>query len=179
MGLPLAAGDYRLDQHHSQIGFTVVHLGLTPIRGLFPDFDGLLRIGSEPSDTTLQVSVGLPSVQSGHPGRDERLQTADYFDTALHPTMVFESTAVDGEDERWVVDGQLTIKGTTAPLRLDVTMTGRSVFPLDEKEHIGFVASGWLSRRAFGVAPDVPDDILSDGIDLAIAAQLITDFRTS
>ena len=175
MSLPLAAGTYRLDHHHSQIGFIVIHLGLTPVRGLFPDFDGVLEVGERLEDTALRISVGMPSVQSGHPGRDERLQDADYFDSAGHPAMVFESTSVTATDDGWAVDGELTVKGTSQPLRLDAAMTGRRVFPLDEKEHIGFVATGRLSRVSFGVATGVPSEILSDDIELVISAQLVAD----
>jgi polyisoprenoid-binding protein YceI len=177
MTLPLAAGTYRLDQHHSQIGFTVVHLGLTPVRGLFPGFDGVLRVGERLSDVVLSVSIMMSTVQSGHAGRDERLQLPDYFDAAAHPVMLFESTSVDaGErDGAWIVDGTLTVKDTARPLRLAVELTGRRVFPLDDKEHTGFVANGRLSRLAYGVGADVPAEMLSDEIELDIAAQLIAD----
>jgi len=175
MMLPLAAGTYRLDQHHSQIGFTVMHLGLTPVRGLFPEFDGVLRIGDRLSDVALMVSMRMSSVQSGHPGRDEHLQLPDYFDSATHPDMVFESASVDAADEGWVIDGTLTIKATSRPLRLNAVMTGRRVFPLDDKEHTGFVANGRLSRTAYGIASAVPDEMLSDEIVLDVAAQLIAD----
>jgi polyisoprenoid-binding protein YceI len=179
MALPLAAGTYRLDQQHSQIGFTVTHLGLTPVRGLFPDFDGVLRVGDRLPDVALTVSISMSSVQSGHPGRDEHLQLPDYFDSATHADMVFESESVsgdpDGDDERWIIDGALTIKAITRPLRLAAAMTGRRVFPLDDKERTGFLASGRLSRIAYGVAPAVPSDMLSDEIELDIAAQLIAD----
>lgn len=175
MTLPLAPGTYRLDQQHSQIGFTVTHLALTPVRGLFPDFDGVLRVGERLSDTALTVSIVMSSVQSGNAGRDEHLQFPDYFDAADHPVMVFESASVDAADEGWIIDGKLTIKGTTQPLRLLTVMTGQRLFPLDNKLRMGFVANGRLSRFAYGVAPEVPADMLSDEIELAIAAQLIAD----
>ncbi len=175
MSLPLTAGTYRLDHNHSQIGFTVTHLGLTPVRGLFPEFDGVLRVGERLSDTVLTVSIMMSSVQSGHPGRDEHLQLPDYFDSVSHPEMVFQSESVDDGDEGWIVDGKLTIKGTTQPLRLVAVLTGQRLFPLDEKQHIGFVANGRLSRLAYRVAAEVPVEILSDEIELDIAAQLIAD----
>ena len=175
MSLALPAGTYRLDQQHSQIGFTVTHLGLTPVRGLFPEFEGVLTVGDRLSDVALTVSIMMATVQSGHPGRDEHLQIPDFFDTASYPTMVFESESVDGDDGAWVIDGNLTIKGTTLPLRLTTMLTGQRVFPLDEKLHTGFVASGSLSRLAFGVAPEVPDPMLSDDIKLDLAVQLIAD----
>ena len=175
MGLPLAPGTYRLDQGHSQIGFAVTHLGLTPVRGLFPTFEGVFTIGEQVADTSLKVSATMSSVQSGHPGRDDHLQAPDFFDSGSHPDMVFESTSVEAADGSWIIDGDLTVKGTTQPLRLTADMTGRAVYQLDGKEHIGFRAHGRLSRLAFGVGPAVPVEVLSDDIELEIAAQLIAD----
>src|SRR5262245_7262029 len=79
MTLPVAPGTYRLDPFHSQIGFSVVHLGITPVRGLFPDFTGTLRVGDRLEDARLDVSIRTSSVQSGHERRDERIQEPDYF----------------------------------------------------------------------------------------------------
>ena len=175
MTLPLAAGTYRLDPVHSQIVFAVTHLGLTPVTGLFPEFEGTLRVGDRLEDVGLEVSIKMPTVQSGHPGRDESLQNEDYFDSMKHPVMTFCSTSITAADTGWIVNGDLTIKGRTLPVRLEATMTGRKVFPADKREHLGFVARGRLSRTAFGVAVGVPAGILSDDIDIAIAAQLIAD----
>jgi len=175
MTLALPAGTYRLDQQHSQIGFTVTHLGLTPVRGLFPEFEGVLTVGEQLSDVALAVSIMMGSVQSGHPGRDEHIQIPDFFDSGTHPAMTFESESVDGDDGAWVIDGKLTIKGVTRPIQLTTVLTGQRVFPLDEKLHTGFVANGRLSRLAYGVAPEVPDHMLSDEITLDIAVQLIAD----
>lgn len=173
MTLPLAPGSYQLDPLHSQIGFTVIHLGLTPVRGLFPDFTGVLRVGEGLEDTALDVSIAMASVQSGHPGRDEHIQNPDFFHSELHPAMTFRSVAVTAAGEGWIVDGELTVRGAGLPVRLETRMTGRKVFPLDEKEHIGFVASGRLSRSSFGVAAEIPGDLLSDDIEIDIAAQLV------
>jgi len=173
MTLPLAPGIYQLDPLHSQIGFTVTHLGLTPVRGLFPGFAGTLQVGERLEDVVLDVSIRMSSVQSGHQGRDEHIQNPDFFHSASHPDMTFRSTSISQTGEGWVVDGDLTVKGTSQPMRLETTMTGRKVFPLDEKEHIGFVASGLLSRTAFGVAAGVPADLLSEDIEIVIAAQLV------
>lgn len=104
----------------------------------------------------------MSSVQSGHVGRDEHVQLPDYFDSVHHPMMVFESASVDvgDSDEDWVVDGRLTVKATTQPLRLAARMTGQRDSPLDGQQHTGFVANGRLSRLAFGVAAEVPLDLL-------------------
>jgi len=173
MPLPLARGTYLLDVTHSQIGFTVVHLGLTPVRGLFADFSGQLTVGDSADDSELDVTIGLLSLQSSHPGREQHLQGEDFFHSAQHPHMTFRSTRIDGAEDAWSVTGDLSLRGVTRPVTIDTTMTGRALFPLDQKEHIGFVASGTVSRNAFGVAPNVPSMILSDDITVDLAVQLI------
>jgi len=173
MTLPMAPGTYQLDPLHSQIGFTVTHLSLTPVRGPFPEFVGTLQVGERLEDVVLDVAIRMSSVQSGHPGRDEHIQNPDFFHSEPHPDMTFRSTSVSEAGEGWIVDGDLTVKGTSQPVRLETTMTGRKVFPLDEKEHLGFVARGLLSRSTFGVAVGVAADMLSDDIEIEIAAQLV------
>lgn len=173
MPLPLAPGNYALDVTHSQIGFTVLHLGLTPVRGLFAQFSGQLTVGDTAEESHLAVAIDLPSLQSSHPGREEHLQGEDFFHSARHPEMSFLSTRIEGADTSWSVTGNLSLRGVTQPVTLDATLTGRALFPLDQKEHIGFVASGLLSRTAFGVAPNVPTMILSDDITVDLAIQLI------
>ena len=173
MPLPLARGTYDLDVTHSQIGFTVLHLGLTPVRGLFAEFSGQLTVGDTADESELEVTIGLPSLQSSHPGREEHLQGEDFFHSAQHPQMSFRSTRIEGAEAAWTVTGDLSLRGVTRPVTIDTRMTGRALFPLDQKEHIGFVASGVLSRTAFGVAPNVPSMMLSDDITVELAVQLI------
>ncbi len=173
MTLPLAAGTYRIDETHTQIGFVVTHLGLTPIRGIFAEFSGQLVVGETEAASQLDVAISLNSLQSSHPGREEHLQGEDFFHSGQFPTMTFRSTGIEGEGERWHVNGDLTLRGITRPVALDTNLTGRALFPVDQKEHIGFVATGAVSRTAFGVAPNIPSLMLSDDIRVELSVQLI------
>ncbi|MGD9755554.1 MAG: YceI family protein [Acidimicrobiia bacterium] len=173
MTLPLHPGRYALDLTHTQIGFVVTHLGLTPIRGVFARFDGGLDVGATPAECALDVSVELASLQSSHPGREQHVQGEDFFDSTRHPTMLFRSTGIEGDGNRWSCAGELTLRGMTAPITLHTELTGRALFPLDQKEHIGFIGTGTLSRRTFGVAPNIPSLLLSDDIRIELSVQLI------
>ena len=173
MELPLTPGTYHLDTMHTQIGFSVIHLGLTPVRGAFADFNGQLLVGETPALSQLHVTINLPSLQSTNRGREEHLQGADFFDSGQYSDMIFRSTHIRGDREQWTVTGDLTLRGVTNPVTFDAQMTGRSVFPLDQKEHIGFVASGSLSRTAFGVGASIPTMMLSDEINIELAVQLV------
>lgn len=173
MALPLAPGVYALDQMHTQIGFVVSHLGLTPIRGMFTSFGGQLTVAEDVDRTALEVSVDLLSLQMSHAGREAHVQGEDFFDSANHPTMSFRSSRIEGEGDAWSFEGPLTLRGVTQPVALVASLTGRTVFPMDGKEHIGFVANGSLSRTAFGVAPKIPTMMLSDAIQVELAVQLV------
>ncbi len=172
---PLAPGSYVLDQTHTQIGFVVTHLAITPIRGMFTDFSGRLVVGDVPEASSLDVTVDLTSLQSSHPGREQYVQGEDFFDSANYPTMTFTAGEFSGSGDSWAMTGPLTLKGISVPVTLDVTHTGRQIFPVDNSEHIGFVASAAVSRFAFGVGSQIPSFILSDDIKLDLAVQLIAE----
>lgn len=87
--------------------------------------------------------------------------------------MAFTSASIVAVGDGWLVAGEVSVRGVAKPLELEVAMTGSRVFPLDGKEHIGFVARGRLSRSAFGVGVGVPDDVLSDAILVDLAVQLV------
>jgi polyisoprenoid-binding protein YceI len=173
MGLPLEPGEYAFDTTHSQIGFRIEHLGLTPVRGLFAGYQGRLVVADVAASSSLEVTVDVTTVQSGHAGRDEHLLSPDYFDPASHPTMRFASTAFTEGPDAWTVEGALTLKGVTRPVLLQAALTGRALFPADKRQHIGVRASGRLLRTEFGIGSAVPAFILSDVVELELAVQLL------
>ena len=173
MALPLDPGIYALDRAHSQFAFSVTHLGITPVVGMFADFDGALTVGPDEASSSLELTIRMASVGSGNAGRDQHLWGADFFDVENHPAMSFRSTSLTGDGDTWTIDGDLTVKGSAQPVTLTATFTGRSVFPMDQKEHIGAVATGSMSRLTAGVGSAIPESMLSDTIPLSIAVQLI------
>lgn len=173
MSLPIDAGTYAIDPLHTQVGFAITHLGITPLQGIFTGYSGTLEVGPSAESSSLAVAVDLATVNSGHPMRDEHLQGADFFDTAGDGTMTFRSTGISGSGDDWTIDGQLTLKGETHPVSLKARMTGKAVFPMDQKERIGFTASGKLDRKKFGVGAAIPGFIVSEDVELNLAVQLV------
>lgn len=171
--LPLDPGTYALDTAHSQFTFQVTHLGITPVIGMFSEFSGSLVVGEDAASSSLEIAVQMASVSSGNAGRDSHLQAPDFFDSVAHPQMTFRSTSLSGEGDNWTIDGELTVKGVAQQVRLNSRFTGRSVFPMDKKEHIGATANGTMSRLVGGVGPAIPASMLSDEITLSVAVQLI------
>jgi len=150
-GLELpAASRWAIDVSHSSINFTVRHLGLAKSRGRFPRFEGVVQVGEQPTDTSVEVSIELDSVDTHDETRDNHLRSPDFFDVANHPTMTFRSTGVRGAGTDWVLDGDLTIAGVTKPVSLEVEYDGVSTDPWGGVR-AGFTAKTEVNREDWGL----------------------------
>ena len=143
-------GLYAIDASHSAVEFVVRHLGLAKVRGRFSAFEGVIEIAERPEDSSVTVDVELASIDTREPNRDEHLRTNDFFDVPNHPTMSFKSTSVTGSATRWQVTGDLTLKGTTKPVTLDVSFEGAGGDPWGG-QRIAFSASAEIDREEWGV----------------------------
>ena len=146
-----AAGTYELDLAHSSVGFSVRHLMVSKTKGRFGDFHGTVTIAEDPLASSVAVDIQVASVDTRDEARDGHLRSADFFDAESHPTITYRSTKVTpaGKD-RWVVDGDLTVSGTTHPVPLEVTFEGGARDPWGGAR-IGFTAHTELDREAFGL----------------------------
>jgi polyisoprenoid-binding protein YceI len=171
MSLPIAAGTYGIDNWHSQLGFSVKHLGISTVRGAFDAYEGSLTVGEDLAGTSVSISADMNSVNSGNKGRDEHLQAPDFFDSASHPKLTFVSTSITGSGNDYTLNGDLTIKGVTKPVALAVTFNGSGVFPMDNSTHFGFVAKGTIKRTDFGVSYGVP--LVSENVELTLDVQFV------
>lgn len=146
-----APGIFALDPAHTHVGFSVRHMMIAKVRGRFSAFQGTLKVGDEPGDSEVEVTVDLASVDTTDPQRDAHLRSADFFDVDSFPTMTFRSTrilSVDGDCFR--LDGDLTLHGVTRPVALDVMFDGVGT-DADGGQRMGFSASGQIDREAFGL----------------------------
>jgi len=169
-------GTWAIDPSHSEIGFTVRHL-VSKVRGKFETFEGAIVAAEDLTNSTVSVSVDLSSINTGADGRDDHLRSADFFEVEAHPKMTFVSTGVvQSSDEEFVVTGDLTIKGITKPLELEVEFLGEGADPWGGTR-IGIEAKGEISRKAFGIdfnAPVQGDKLMiGDKITLHIVAEAI------
>jgi len=171
MTLPIAAGIYGIDTNHSQLGFSVEHLGISLVGGTFDTFSGSLTVGDSLAATSLNVSADMGSVNTGNAARDEHLAGEGFFDLANHSEMTFSSTAITEVGGGYEVTGNLTIRGVTESVTLSGSYNGSGVFPADGSTHYGFSASGVINRSAFGVSAGVP--LVTDEVTLALEAQFI------
>lgn len=142
---------YQLDASHSHVGFKVRHLMVSKVRGVFHDVAGTVVIGENPRDSSLEVTIGVASVDTGDEQRDGHLRSADFFDAESFPTLTYRSTGVTPAGRgRYAVDGELTIKGVTRPVPLEIAFDGAAGDPWGGTR-IGFSGTAGLDREDFGL----------------------------
>jgi len=144
------AGTWAIDPVHSEIGFTVRHMLVSKVRGKFNSFDGQFVTGENPLDSSVTATVDLSSIDTGNADRDNHIRSADFFDVDHHQAMTFRSTGVRPRGDGYVLDGELTLKGISKPLTLDLELGGFGPDPFGGVRS-GFTAVGEIKRSDFGV----------------------------
>jgi polyisoprenoid-binding protein YceI len=152
------AGTWDIDASHSTVGFSVRHMMVSKVRGYFREFTGEIVTAEDPAQSTVTANIDLGSIDTRQEQRDAHIRSADFFDSENHPHMVFTSTGVrvvDGAD--WFIDGELTIKGQSKPVVLELELNG---FGPDAYGgfRAGFSAKTEINRNDFGVDIKMPMD---------------------
>lgn len=144
-------GTYTLDQAHTVVGFVVRHLMVSKVRGQFNAFEGTVVVGDGAADSSVRATIQVASIDTRESQRDAHLKSADFFELDSHPTIEFASTGVRADGDGWKVDGDLTIKGTTRSVTLDVEFNGATTDPWGG-ERIGFSARTEIDRDDYGIS---------------------------
>ena len=145
-----AAGVWEIDPGHADVSFTGRHFMVTKVRGRFTDVRGAVTVAEEMRDSSVQVVIGMASVESGSPMRDDHLRSAELFDVERFPEATFQSRRVEWEGTHGVVHGDLTIHGVTREIPLHVAFEGQVRDPWGGERAI-FSARTKLNREDFGV----------------------------
>jgi polyisoprenoid-binding protein YceI len=146
-----AAGEYVLDASHSHVGFSVRHLMVSKTKGRFAEVSGTIHIAADPLESAVEVDIPVASIDTRDETRDGHLRSADFFDADNHPSLHYRSTKVTpAGDRRWNVEGELTVRGVTRPVPLEVTFEGGAKDPWGS-HRIGFTAHAELDREDFGL----------------------------
>src|SRR5437879_4228158 len=149
------AGVYDIGGPHTSVEFVGRHLMITKVRGRFNEVRGRITIGEEPENSQVEVEIGVASLSTGNDDRDAHLRSADFFDVEHYPTITFASTAVRPlRDNTWELVGDLTVRGTTKPVTLQVDFDGGGASPMGD-ERIGFSAATEVNREDFGLTWNV------------------------
>ncbi|MFD4032000.1 YceI family protein [Streptomyces sp. NPDC058637] len=151
-GLAALTGEWMIDPAHSRIGFSVRHAMVTTVRGSFTEYESRLRFdGRDPSRSGAEIALATASVDTGVGQRDAHLVGRDFLDASRHPRITFTSTAVDlASKDVYRMTGDLTIRGTTRPVVLELTYIGHVTDPFGY-ERVGFDGTTTINRSDWGL----------------------------
>ena len=170
----LTPGTWVVDPAHTTVAFSVRHLMVSKVRGRFTDFSGQVVVAEDGTATT-EAQVQVDSITTDNAQRDGHLKTGDFFDAENFPAATFKSTGarVDGGDFK--LDGDLTIRGNTKPVTLDVEFQGQNP-GMGNGQVAGFEAKTVINRKDFGVSLDMPLEgggtVVGDKITLTIEVEV-------
>ncbi len=169
-------GTWDIDAAHSTVGFSVRHMMVSKVRGYFRDFSGEIVTAEDPTQSSVTARINMDSIDTRQEQRDAHIRSADFFDVGNHTEMVFRSTEVRTDGADWTVIGDLTIKGITKQVELELELNG---FGPDAYggTRAGFSAKTEISRKAFGVDIDMPMDgggvVVGDKISVELEIEAV------
>jgi polyisoprenoid-binding protein YceI len=169
---------YKIDASHSEITFKVKHLMITNVTGSFQQFDATMESSEDNfSDAKIQFEAQVNSISTNNEQRDTHLKGADFFEADKFPTINFASTSLvpqSGSD--YALNGDLTIKGITQPISLQVEFGG-TMTDFYGQNKAGFEISGKFNRSDFGLTWSAVTEaggvVVSDEIKLNMAVQMV------
>ena len=164
-------GRYQLDPHHWNVSFDVDHFHYSRFVIRFDKTTAQLDWNADGmSGSSVRATIDASSVNTNVALLDRLVKGPDMFDVERYPSIVFVSTAFQRTgDDKGVLTGDLTIRGTTKPVTLNVTFNGHAVNPLTKQETLGFSADGHFSRAQFGLTTWYP--AVGDDVHVAIQAE--------
>lgn len=150
------AQTWTLDKAHSKLGFSITHMKISEVDGIFKNFD--VKVNSAKPDFTdaqIEMTADVNSVNTDNDMRDGHIKGEDYFNTAKFPTMTFKSTSIKKTGAKtYLVTGNLTLHGITKVVTLNATLNGVGENPMSKKTMAGFKVSGVIKRSDFGVGEE-------------------------
>lgn len=161
------------DKAHTKLGFTLIHLGLSEVDGAFKTVDAKFTSSkSDFTDAAFELTADIKTVTTFNDMRDGHLQKPDMFDTEKYPTLTFKSTAISKTgDKTYKLTGDLTMKGVTKSVTLDLTLLGTGE-SRNKKPMVGWKATGAVKRTDFGVG-NMPSMMVSEDIQLRASGEFV------
>jgi polyisoprenoid-binding protein YceI len=148
----MAIEKWDFDLVHSSINFWVRHMMVSKVHGRFAKWTGTIEMDeASPANSRVEVQIDAASIDTKEDKRDAHLSSPDFLEAEKHPHIVFRSTSVEPSgDKRFRMKGDLSIRGTTRPIVLDVEYAGRMKDPWGG-ERAGFSTHTSLDRKDFGL----------------------------
>lgn len=163
-----AVSSWNNDKAHSQLGFTVTHLGLSDVSGNVNDFDVTIITNKEDfSDAKVELNAKVASIDTRIEARNDHLKSADFFDAERYPEIRFTSTQIKkaGKD-MYKLTGDLSMHGVTKAVTMDLKYRGTAANPMSNATTAGFQLTGSIKRSDFGVGSKFPDAVVSDVVTI-------------
>lgn len=169
---------WQVDPSHTEVEFGVRHLMISTVKGRFGKVSGTVAVDpATPGEARVDVTIDITSIDTREEKRDAHLRSPDFFDADHFPTMTFHGGKLAGDlDGDFTLSGDLTIRGVTRPVTLDVTFEGAVTDPWGGKRR-GYSARGKLNRQDFGLtwnaALEAGGVVVGDEVKLTIATELV------
>lgn len=169
---------WKVDASHSEVGFKVKHLMITNVRGSLGQFD--IEAQTQQDDfenVNVNFTGQVASITTGSEQRDGHLMGADFFDAENHPMISFVASGMKKKsDDEFELNGDLTIRGVTKPIALNVEYSGLAKDPWGQIK-AGFVIEGKINRKDFGLVWNAPTEtgglLVSDEVKIHSEIQMV------
>ncbi|MDP4266439.1 MAG: YceI family protein [Bacteroidota bacterium] len=154
--LLFSQNNYTFDKNHARLSFSVIHLGISNVEGIFKTFDVKFVTKKEDfTDARIEMTADVKSINTDIEMRDNDLRDS-WFDVAKYPILSFKSTSFKKiKGNRYQLKGNITIHGVTKPITFDVIYNGKVQNPSSKKYLCGFTITGKLNRNDFGVGKEL------------------------
>ena len=171
-------GNWQLDPYHTQIEFSAKHLGMMTVRGYFDEFSATADIDpGHPETSSVEVTISTASIRTNNGVRDNDLRSSNFLEVDKYPVITFKSTSVEpAGPDRYTLTGDVTIKGNTSPLSLQVTRYGEFNDPGMMGHRIAYGAQTKINRKNFGLSFNAILDgrlVVSEEIQITIEGELV------
>ncbi len=174
----MAATKWSLDPAHSEVVFKVKHMMITNVKGEFREFTSQMNSdGKEFDAESISLTINAESIFTNNADRDAHLKSADFFDAENYKELLFKGTSLQKvEDENYKLTGNLTIKGITKPIILDVEFGGINKDPWGN-EKAGFSINGKLNRKdwrlTWNAALETGGVLVSEEVKISAEVQFV------
>ncbi|TCO49807.1 YceI family protein [Actinocrispum wychmicini] len=163
-------GTWTIDPIHSDVSFIVRHLGVSKVRGQFNTFTGEIVTAEDPLDSKVSATIEAASFHTRQEQRDNHVKSPDFLHVEEYPELNFTSTGVRHDGENFLLDGDLTVRGVTKAVTLNLEINGFGEGP-DGSPVLGISASTEISRKDFGVHGGAAGAMVSDKIQILLEVE--------
>jgi polyisoprenoid-binding protein YceI len=177
-------GNWQLDPYHTQVEFSAKHLGMMTVRGYFDEVSTTADIDPDhPETASVEATISTASIRTNNGIRDNDIRSSNFLEVDKFPVITFKSTGVEPSGpDRYTLTGDLTIKGTTHPVTLEVLKYGEFSDPGMMGHRIAYSATSKINRKDFGLSFNAVLDgrlVVSDEIQIMIEGEIVEQPETA